>query len=337
MNPPTPEPAELAAPPVANLELKAALLLVLMGVLLVGSVLFVLYARGTFEATQRLVLVTDDSEGVQVGMDLTFAGFPIGRVRDIQIAPEGRARIVIDLPRKDVHWLRSSSVFVLTRNLVGGISLRAVTGIPGDPPLPEDAERSVLVGDATAEIPRLVADARELVRNLNALTAPDSAMATSLANVQSATDKLKGPQGALGLLFGNEADAKKIVTTLDRTNALLARLDGVAGKTESLLGKVDGMAAKADAQVFGNDGVMREARATAVQLNGLLADARGTLQKVDALLAEAQGVAANARSATTDLGPLRTEVEASVRKLGHLVDEINRKWPFARDTEIKLP
>jgi len=43
--------------------------------LLAGSVLYVMYARGVFEPTQRLVLVADDSEGVAVGMDMTFSGF----------------------------------------------------------------------------------------------------------------------------------------------------------------------------------------------------------------------------------------------------------------------
>jgi phospholipid/cholesterol/gamma-HCH transport system substrate-binding protein len=82
---------------------------------------------------------------------------------------------------------------------------------------------------------------------------------------------------------------------------------------------------------------MEDAQATVVQLNALLGDARETLKKVDAVLAEAQAVGANARSATTDLGQLRAEVDASLRKVNRLVDEINRKWPFARDTELKLP
>jgi phospholipid/cholesterol/gamma-HCH transport system substrate-binding protein len=81
---------------------------------------------------------------------------------------------------------------------------------------------------------------------------------------------------------------------------------------------------------------LQESRATIVQLNAMLGDARGTLKKVDALLAEAQAVAANARVATTDLGALRNEVDSTVRKVEQLVDELNRKWPFARDTELKL-
>jgi phospholipid/cholesterol/gamma-HCH transport system substrate-binding protein len=30
-------------------------------------------------------------------------------------------------------------------------------------------------------------------------------------------------------------------------------------------------------------------------------------------------------------------VEASLRKVQHLVNEVNRKWPLARDAEVKLP
>lgn len=312
-----------APPPIAHLEFKAALLLVLLALLVGGAVVYVLYARGAFEPTQRLVLVADDSEGVQVGMDMTFSGFPIGRVRRIELADDGAARIVIDVPRKDAHRLRTSSVFTLTRGLVGSISIKAFTGIPTDPPLPDGAERRVLIGDATAELPRLVAETRELVRNMSAITAPDGPLATSLGNVQAVTERLKGPRGALGVLMGNERDAKKIVAALDRTNALLARVDGLVART--------------DAQVFGEEGLVRDARATIVQLNAMLAEARTTLKKVDAVLEETQAIAANTRVATTDLGALRAEIEVNLRKIESLVDEIDRRWPFARDTEIRLP
>ena len=90
--PPPPPPSAPEAPPpgspltmpaVANLEFKAVLLLAFMALLVVGSALYVLYARGAFESTQKLVLLAEDSEGVVVGMDMTFSGFPIGRVRRI--------------------------------------------------------------------------------------------------------------------------------------------------------------------------------------------------------------------------------------------------------------
>ena len=333
--PPGPAPASPAtdvAPvetlrPVAYLEIKAAALLLFTLALIVGSGLYLLYARGAFEPTQTLVLTADDSEGVVVGMDMTFSGFPIGRVRRIELAETGNARIIVDVPRKDAHWLRESSVFTLVRGIVGGTNIRAYTGMLNDKLLPDGAVRPVLRGDATAEIPQLMASARELLSNLNALTAQDAALGSSLTNVQALTERLNGPGGMLGVLMGNEADGKKIVATLDRTNALLARLDG--------------MAARVDKQVFGAEGskeaLVPEVRATVAQLNGLLADTRTSLKKVDAVLVEAQAIGANAREATTDLGALRAEVESNLRKVESLVNEINRKWPFARDTELKLP
>ena len=74
-----------------------------------------------------------------------------------------------------------------------------------DPPLPDGAERTVLRGDATAEIPRLMAGARDLVDNLTAHDrSATSALAGTLANVQTTTETLNGPRGALGVLLGDE-------------------------------------------------------------------------------------------------------------------------------------
>ncbi|MGI9215737.1 MAG: MlaD family protein, partial [Hydrogenophaga sp.] len=153
------------------------------------------------------------------------------------------------------------------------------------------------------------------------------------------TGRMNGPQGVLGTLMGNEADAKKLVQTIDRANALLARAD-------QLTVRLNGLVANADKQVFGagagpggtaQGGLVNDTRATVQQLNALLVDARGSLQKVDAVLVEAKAIAANTKEATTDLDVLRGEVESSLRKVDGLVNEINRKWPFKRETELKLP
>ena len=306
------------------------LLLGFMLALIVSAALYVMYARGLFETTQKLVLVSEDSEGVVVGMNLTFSGFPIGRVRRIELAEDGKARIVVDVASKDAHWLRKSSVFTVVRGLVGGTNIRAYTGVLTDPLLEDGATRTVLQGDAGAEVPKLIAAAKDLLESVSSLVSAQGALGASFGNLQTLTAKINGPGGALTALLGGEAEAKKIMTTLDRTNALLLKID-------SLTAKANGLAAKADTQVFGANGVMPETRATVVQLNALLADARNSLKKVDAVLIEAQAVGANVKDGTNDLGVLRGEVESSLRKVDGLVNEINRKWPFARDAEIKLP
>jgi phospholipid/cholesterol/gamma-HCH transport system substrate-binding protein len=308
---------------IKNLERKAALLLAFTALLVAGSILFLLYARGAFEPKQTLVLLTDNAEGVSVGMDMTYSGFPIGKVRRVELAESGNVRIIIDVPRKDAHWLRTTSIFTLVKSLVGGTSIKAFSGILTDPPLPDGAEMPVLRGDATAELQSVLSTARTLLENLTAMTAQESDLRATVANVREASEKLKGPRGLAGAAFGNDADAQKLVTAIERVNSLLARVDSLAAKT--------------DTQVFGPDGMMKDARASVQQLNQLLGEARGSLKKLDAVLVEAQGIASNARGASADLGKLRADVEANLYKIEGMINELNRKWPFVRETEVKLP
>lgn len=304
------------AEPVAHVETKAVILLVLIMALIVTFLLYVMYARGVFESTQRLVLVADNSEGVIPGMDMTFSGFPIGRVQRVELAADGKARILVDVPRKDAKWLRTSSVFTMEKSMVGETRIRAYSGILTDPPLEDQAVRTVLAGDTAAEIPKLVASARSLLENLDNMTRSDSAINNSLANLEAATGRFSGKYGLLGGALGSETEARKLLQTLEHVDTLIL---------------------KADQRVFGKQGVMDDAQGAIRQLNVVLHDASASLKKVDAVLVEAQAVAGNAKAATKDLATLRGEVDASLRKVTRLIDEINRKWPFATDTELKLP
>ena len=326
-----PSPTEtVTSAPIRHLEFKVALLLALTLVLSGAFVAYVLYARGVFDSTQRVVLVTDDSEGVNVGMPLTFAGFSIGRVRGIELADDAKVRILIDVPTRDARWLKVSSVFIIEKPLVGGVRIRAVTGLLDDPPLPDGSVRPVLRGDATEEIPRLIASVKELLENLRRLTAADSSLSASLGNVHTVTERMAGRSGVLAAALGSEDNARKVFASLDRANALLDSMGGVTTKLNQTL-------SKADQRMFGTGGVMDETQKAVVQLNGILGDARESLKKADAVLADVQKIGANASAATDGLGALRGEVDASLRKVNSLIDEVNRKWPFKRDSELKLP
>lgn len=313
-----------------NLQFRVGLLLGLTIMVAAGFVIYALYARGVFEATQRLTLVSDNAEGVSIGMDLTFSGFPIGRVQRISLGDDGRARIVIEIPRKDAKWLRASSIFTLERGIVGASRIRAFTGNLQDAPLPDGAERAVLRGDTQEEIPRMVATLRSVLENVEQMTGTGGSLQASLGNLRTATERVGGKHGALGAVLGNDADAQKVIVAIDRANALLAQLGGVARR-------VDGVVGKADQRVFGEGGVMEGTQRAVNEANAILGELRESLKRVDKILADAQAVSGNAKAATTDLAALRAEVDASLRKVTGLIDEINRKWPFQRDSEIRLP
>lgn len=325
------------AEPVPNVGVKATLLLAFTIALLVAFLGYVLYARGTFEETQRLVLMADNAEGVSVGSDLTFSGFPVGRVQRIELARTGQARIEIDVPRSSAQWLRSSSVFTLERGLVGGARLRAFTGDLGDDPLPDGAVRAVLRGDTTDELPALVASVKRLVENVERMTADDSDVNRGLQGLRTLTDRMAGRYGMLTALLGSEEEAKKVIEAIGRTNEVLASVDALARRLDGLGSRLEGTLATAERRVLGDGGVLDDTQRAVQQVNAMLDDARQSLARLDALLADAQAIAGDTRAATADLQALRTEIESSLRKAGQLIDEINRKWPFSRDTELRLP
>ena len=275
-------------PVIPHAEAKAAGLLLLTLLLIATFVVYVMTARGVFDENQRLVLIAENSEGVAVGADLTFSGFPIGRVVRIELGDDGKAHIHVDVPLHDARWLKTSSIFTLERGVVGGAKLRAFSGVLEDPPLEDNARRDVLIGDAASGVPELVATMHKLIGNLERLSNEQSPLSTSLDNVQQFTAALNGKHGALGALLGNEKDVARVIASLEQTRLMLS-------------------------------------------------EARASLQKLDAALVDVKAITGNTRVATEDLDALRAEIDLNLRKVSGLVDDLNRKWPFARERELKLP
>jgi phospholipid/cholesterol/gamma-HCH transport system substrate-binding protein len=323
--------AELAAALLPrNLGVKVGILIAVTVMVIGGFILYVLFARGVFEQTQRMYLITDNAEGVSLGTDLTFSGFAIGRVRDITLREDGTVRISVRVPVSEAKWLRATSVFVLEVPLVGAAKLRAFSANLKDPPLPDSAERPVLRGDTAQEIPKMVATLRAVLENIDQMTDTGSSLQESLKNTRTMTERMAGKYGVLGGALGSEDNARKVIASIDHANALMTSLNGVSLKLDSVL-------AKTDQRVLGPGGIADETQKAVAQANVILGQVSESLKQVDAVLANAQATSGNVKAATTDLGTLRAEVDASLRKVASLIDEINRKWPFERDTKIKLP
>lgn len=312
------------------LRIKVGVLLGVSLVVALGFVAYILSARGAFDDFRRLTLVADNVDGVSAGMDLTFSGFPIGRVRRLSLGDDGKARIHLRIPVTEAKWLRETTVFTLEIPLVGGARLRAYTANLKDPPLPDRAVRPVLRGDTNQEIPAMVATIRQALQNVEDMTSRESSLQKSIDNARMVTERMAGKYGVVGGVLGSEDNARKLIGALDRANALLESLGGVSKR-------LDGVVAKADQRILGPSGLADETQKAVGQANAILGDIRESLKKVDGILADAQAISGSARAATTDLVALRAEVEASLRKVTSLIDEINRKWPFERDTKVKLP
>jgi len=324
-------------PRVKHLGIKVGVILALIPVFVIGLLLYSLYARGIFDRTQGLTLLTADAEGVAEGMPIMFAGFPIGQVSSMRLDESGRVRIEVRIKVKDARWLRTSTAFFLEKQFFGGAKIRAVTARMQDAELPPGAQRPLLATDAAQDIPQVIARANSILQSVEEIVRPDSVFNRTLTDLKSVTGRMAGEYGVIGGLTGTPEQAKKVMATVDSVNAMLASLRGVTARADSVL-------AKTDQRMFSQGGVMDEAIKSMVQLNAFLAEARDSLKQADAVLATVQagatefkGASANVKDATADLGALRAEVDDSLRKVSALIEEINRKWPFARQTQIKLP
>jgi phospholipid/cholesterol/gamma-HCH transport system substrate-binding protein len=300
---------------------RAKFLIGLTALLLVSAIVFILHARGAFESSQRLILITDDSEGATVGMSLTFAGFQLGRVTRIRLGEDGNAHIEVDIPQSEAHWLKVSSVFTLERNLLGGTRLKAYSGILEDPVLPDGAVRPLLRGDATADIPKVAGTARELLENLQALTGSNSPLVRSLEAIEVASQRLASDRGALAVLMGNTQGADQLQEAIGDLQQL------IAATNEKVLGLPPSS----------NSGsTLESVNKTLQATEATLRKAQESLNKLDAVLDDTKAITRNARAASQDLEQLRYEVEASLRTADELMRDVQRVWPLSQDPEKGL-
>jgi phospholipid/cholesterol/gamma-HCH transport system substrate-binding protein len=114
-----------------------------------------------------------------------------------------------------------------------------------------------------------------------------------------------------------------VTDSLDQTRALIAKLDGLAAKTDHWL--------------YAQNGVADSTREALAQVRLMLNDAQSSLKKADAMMTNAVAISADVKAGTQDLAALRAEIDDAVRKANALINEINNKWPFAREPEVKLP
>ena len=322
---------------IRGLGFKVGLLLTLIPVIAVGLLVYAMYARGVFDRTQSLTLIAQDAEGVAAGMPVMFSGFPIGQVSGMALNETGQVRIEVRIKVKDARWLRTSSSFTLEKQLLGDAKIRVVSPKLTDPPLPAEAERMLVATDASKDIPQVIARANSILQNVDEIIRPDSSFNQTLTNLNSVTARMAGEYGIMEGLTGIPECAKNVIEMVEGVSALVASLKAATARADNVL-------AKTDEKMFAQGGVMDEMQKSMLQLNTLLAETRDSLKKADVILANAQAAStdiksasANVKDATTDLGALRAEVDDRIRKVNVLITEINRRWPFARKPEVKLP
>ena len=299
--------------------------------LLAGAfVVYLLHARGFFEGTYQLKFAAVSADNVAPGVPVVFSGIEIGRVTALGLNEEGGIVIHARFLKRNAKWLKENSTFTLDKPIVGGAKIRVESPDLDAPALPDNSTVLLLSSDISSELPALVERVKAILQNVEHLTRKDGEINTALVNVKTLTGRMTGEYGMLEGILGSPEKARAVTDSLEQTRALIIKLDGLALK-------LDGMAGKADTWLFAEDGVAQQTRESLAQVRLMLNDAQASLQKADAMMANAVDISANVKEGTQDLAALRAEIDDAVRKANALVNEINKKWPFKRDPEVKLP
>jgi phospholipid/cholesterol/gamma-HCH transport system substrate-binding protein len=293
-------------------------------------IVYLLHARGFFDKTFHLQLAAASADGVAPGVPVVFSGIEIGRVTTLGLNDSGGIVIRAEFLGRNAKWLKENSTFTLDKPFVGGAKIRVESPDLNAPALPDNATMLLLTSDISKEIPALVERVKAILVNVEHLTRKDGEINATLANVKTVTGRMTGEYGMLEGVLGSPEKARTVTDSLEKTRALITQLDGLALK-------MDGIAAKTDQWLFAQDGMAEQTKASMAQVRLMLDDAQSSLKKADALMSNAVDISANVKEGTQDIAALRAEIDDAVRKANALVNEINKKWPFARDPEVKLP
>lgn len=292
--------------------------------LLAGAfMVYLLHARGFFEDTFHLQLAASSADGVAPGVPVVFSGIEIGRVTTLGLNDSGGIIIHAEFLGRNAKWLKENSTFTLDKPFVGGAKIRVDSPDLDAPALPDNATMLLLTSDISKEIPLLVERVKAILANVEHLTRKDGEINAMLSNVKTVTGRMTGEYGMLESILGSPEKARAVTDSLDKTRALITKLDGLAAKT--------------DHWWFAQGGLAEQTRESLAQVRLMLNDAQSSLKKADALMTNAVEISADVKEGTQDIATLRAEIDDAVRKASALVNEINKKWPFKRDPEVKLP
>ncbi|MEO1766992.1 MlaD family protein [Thiobacter aerophilum] len=266
----------------------------LMGAALVG-VVFWLYAGGLREPPARVYYAYFDESvaGLNVNAPVKYKGVTVGRVTEIELAPDGSGRVRLVMSLDERAPIRSDTVATLRmQGLTGLMQVELTGGSPDAPPLaarapdkvPVIPTRPSLMTRLDTAVSTVLANLNRGTENLNALTdeATRRQLRQILANVETSTRLLAQQMPVL------EATLKSTSAAGQEVAHLAQRLQQTAGRVERMADEITRVLSHASG-------------ATQALQTGMTQLAGQTLPELDALLIEMRELAQSLRRASSEL------------------------------------
>jgi phospholipid/cholesterol/gamma-HCH transport system substrate-binding protein len=308
-------------------EFKVGLFIVLTVLLILAGLGYMAYKKGFFQAEETLTLSSRTGDGLTVGMPLNFSGFKIGKVYELELSEQGIVLVKIRVPSQHFKWLRSDSIFILERPLIGSTKLVVVTTNMNSALLSSKTIPSITeVNDINETIKKfepVIAKVTLIVDHVEKLTG-------SLKTFEPVMEKLDLIMDHVEKLTGSLAGKKSLIEMAVGDQESIDALYGALKNAKSITQQADGLLKKTDEELYGPAGVKP---AVVKVLQELVID----LQKLGKTLDNTTKISADAADSTKDLKLLRGEIDETVNSVNNLVDDLNKLIPFKKEPTIRLP
>jgi len=293
-----------------NIAFRVGLFVVVTVLLITAFVGYVAYKKNVFSKVYTFTFSSKSGEGFSEGMPLVFSGFEIGKVQSLELNEKGVVIITIKVPERHVRWIRSDTIFILDRPLIGSAKIVVYTESLNSPVLSTDMVPEIYPVDSINEAIQKV---QPILKKID----------TILANSVKITTNLSGKETLLEMATGDRESVKSI-------NELLKKSKDIGYKLDSILKKADSLTAKTDEGLFGADGLLPLIRT-------MLKDIIGKLERLNAAIDELPEISSNVSKSTGDLDKLRQDIDATIDSSNELLKNIDRILPGEKEREIKLP
>ena len=312
-------------------EFKVGLFVLITSLLIVASIGYVAYRKGAFSKVYTYTLSSRTGENLTEGMPVAVWGFTIGRVSGLELNEKGIVLIRIKIPERHLRMIRADSQFILDKPLIGSprilIKTTDLNGLPLSPEMIPELIESNDINEMIKRAQPIVDKADRIMANIQQITAnladPDGDVNLILRDFETLIARFSKKESLLEIAIGDPESVKSIY-------GALRQLREIAGRADAILRRIDEMAGKTDEELYGTDGVLP-------QFRDILRDLLAKLVKIDATFDNINQISGEAADSTKDLKALRHELDAAISTLGNLAVEIDRMIPFKKKPEIKLP
>lgn len=312
-------------------ELKVGFFLIISTMLIALSIGYVAYKKGIFAEVYTFTLSSKSGEELTEGMPVVFSGFKIGVVHALELSDDGSVIIKIKIPERHVKWIRMDSTFIVNKPFIGSARIVVVT---------DNLQSAILSPEQAPEVVN-VSDINEAIRKLQPLLEKVDRIA---GNIEILTKNIADPKGSVHKILANTenlttnlAQKKSFLEmaisdreSIDSIHAALKQTGDITAQVEAILKRVDKMAGKTDDMVYGEGGALP----TVIKA---LKDILAKLEKLNTTVDNINKISNEAADSAGDLKVLREQIDAAVTSLGDLARELEKKIPFKKAPEIKLP